>query len=109
MAIAKCTTGLPGTDAPIPSRSSETLDSRHLKIRDWRPSARWPQRTEPAPMPCLHLQGRWLERAGFAIGANVRVQVTPRRLVVEVAERDPDKVESRAPRRRQARAGIPRS
>jgi hypothetical protein len=63
MAIAKCTTDLPGTDVPIPSQSCETLDSRHLKIRDWRPSARWPQRTEPAPMPCLHLQGRWLERA----------------------------------------------
>jgi hypothetical protein len=50
-------------------------------------------------MPYLHLQGRWLERAGFAIGANVRVQVTPRRLVVEVAEGDPDRVELRALRR----------
>jgi hypothetical protein len=60
-------------------------------------------------MPYLHLQGRWLERAGFAIGAIVRVQVTPRRLVVEVSEGDPDRVEPRAPRRRQAHAGMWRS
>jgi hypothetical protein len=60
-------------------------------------------------MPSLHLQGRWLERAGFAIGANVRVQVSPRRLIVEVVERDPDMIELHAPRRGQARAGIPRS
>jgi hypothetical protein len=73
-----------------------SLDSRQLKIRDWRPSARWPQRTEPAPMPSLHQQGHWIERAGFAIGANVRVQVTSRRLVVEVVEHDRDMVVPRA-------------
>lgn len=40
----------------------------------------------PAPMPFLRLQGRWLDQAGFAIGANVRVTVSAGRLVVEVIE-----------------------
>jgi hypothetical protein len=31
-------------------------------------------------------KGRWLDRARFAIGANIRVLVTPRRLVLEVIE-----------------------
>ena len=38
----------------------------------------------PAPMPFVRLAGRWLERAGFAIGTAVRVQVEPGRLVLEV-------------------------
>ncbi len=37
-------------------------------------------------MPFLRLQGRWLDAAGFAIGANVRVQVEPGRLVLEVID-----------------------
>ena len=93
MAIAKCTTPALGADAPIPSRSGEAPDLRQLKIRDFRPYKRLLQGSGPAPMPSLHLQGRWLERAGFAIGANVRVQVTPRRLVVELAECDADNAE----------------
>jgi hypothetical protein len=36
------------------------------------------------PMPFLRLQGRWLDQAGFAIGANVRVEVAAGRLVLEV-------------------------
>ena len=43
----------------------------------------------PAPMPFLRLRGRWLDEAGFAIGANVRVEVTAGRLVLEVIESDP--------------------
>jgi hypothetical protein len=39
-----------------------------------------------APMPFMRLQGRWLDEAGFAIGANVRVQVAAGRLVLEVVE-----------------------
>jgi len=39
-------------------------------------------------MPSLRLQGRWLERAGFPVGARVRVDVSPRRLVVEAIERE---------------------
>jgi type I toxin-antitoxin system toxin SymE len=44
-----------------------------------------PHRPLPS-MPTLRLQGRWLERAGFAIGARVCVQVMPGRLVLEVIE-----------------------
>ena len=103
MAIAECTTPILGADALIPSQSSETLDSRQLKVRDFRPYKRLLQGSEPTPMPSLHLQGRWLERAGFAIGANVRVQITPRRLIVEVVEVDPDETRFRASRCRRAR------
>lgn len=44
------------------------------------------------PMPFLRLQGRWLDEAGFAIGANVRVEVAAGRLVLEVIETDPRSV-----------------
>lgn len=37
-------------------------------------------------MPFLRLQGRWLDEAGFAIGADVQVQVMPGRLVLEVID-----------------------
>lgn len=43
-------------------------------------------RRDPPPMPCLHLQGRWLDRAGFTIGTNVRVSVSPGRLILEMAD-----------------------
>ena len=39
---------------------------------------------EPSPVPFLRLQGRWLHKAGFAIGTPLRVLVTPERLVLEV-------------------------
>ena len=45
----------------------------------------WPFRPLPAK-PFLRLQGRWLDEAGFAIGAQVCVQVMPGRLVLEVIE-----------------------
>jgi hypothetical protein len=44
------------------------------------------RRPEPPPMPFLPLQGRWLHKAGFAIGTPVRVVVAPGRLVLEVDE-----------------------
>ena len=34
-------------------------------------------------MPYLRMQGQWLDRAGFAVGTPVRVEVSERRLVVE--------------------------
>lgn len=40
----------------------------------------------PAPMPFLRLQGRWLDQAGFTIGANVRIEVAAGRLVLEVID-----------------------
>lgn len=42
------------------------------------------------PIPFLRLRGRWLERAGFTVGAHVQVVVvSPGRLVVEVIESAP--------------------
>ena len=46
----------------------------------------------PQPMPSLRLRGRWLDRAGFAIGTDVRVEVTAGRLVLEVI--DPARTQS---------------
>ncbi|MGH8259022.1 MAG: SymE family type I addiction module toxin [Steroidobacteraceae bacterium] len=105
MATAQFTTDLPGAGAPVPASFPETFDSRCLKIRDWRPSERWPQRTEPGPRPSLPLRGYWLERAGFAVGAHVRVQVSRRRLVIEVIEPDPVEVGPRDRHGRRAVAG----
>jgi hypothetical protein len=64
------------------------MNSRRLKVSYHQPES---FRTEPPlrsllPMPFLRLQGRWLDQAGFAIGAEVRVEVTPGRLVIEVLE-----------------------
>jgi Toxin SymE, type I toxin-antitoxin system len=42
------------------------------------------------PMPFLRLQGRWLDRTVFAVGAAVRVQVEPGGLVVEVIDPQPN-------------------
>lgn len=109
MATAKCTTSSGGANALIPSQSPESLDSRQLKIRDFRPTKRLLEGTEPARRPSLHLQGHWLEKAGFPIGANVRVQVTPRRLVVELMECEPGGTELRESRSRQDHANISRS
>ncbi len=39
------------------------------------------------------LQGAWLERAGFAIGVQVKVHVSPGRLIIETAA--PERTESR--------------
>lgn len=61
------------------------MNSRRLKVSYWRPESRVPLH-RLLPMPFLRLQGRWLDQAGFAIGADVRVQVTPGRLVLEVIE-----------------------
>jgi hypothetical protein len=72
---------LPRVAAPLaPSHVRRwTVGYRHPYLRTVR---RW--RPEPPPMPFLPLQGRWLHRAGFAIGTRVRVLVTPGRLVLEV-------------------------
>ena len=38
------------------------------------------------PAPLLRLQGRWLKRAGFAVGDAVKVRAAAGRLVIEKAE-----------------------
>ena len=43
---------------------------------------------EPVRVPYLRLQGRWLHKAGFAIGTPLRVLVTQGRLVLELDEAD---------------------
>lgn len=52
--------------------------------REWLPVPK----PKPASAPRLRLQGRWLDRAGFRIGANVCVRVTPGRLVIELVEQE---------------------
>jgi len=37
-------------------------------------------------VPWIQMRGRWLDEAGFAIGAKVRVRVRPGRLVLTVEE-----------------------
>lgn len=40
----------------------------------------------PVTVPWIQMRGRWLDAAGFAIGAKVRVRVRPGRLVLTVEE-----------------------
>jgi Toxin SymE, type I toxin-antitoxin system len=42
--------------------------------------------------PFLRLKGRWLDQAGFSIGAKVRVAVTHGRLVIETMPVIPERV-----------------
>jgi toxic protein SymE len=65
------------------------MNSRRLRVSYHRPQSQVPLRWLP-PMPFLRLQGRWLQQAGFAIGAQVRVQVMEGRLVLEVIEPEPE-------------------
>ena len=46
-------------------------------------------------VPCLRVMGKWLEQAGFSIGANLRITVEMGRLVIEPAS--PDLVNKPAP------------
>lgn len=62
------------------------MNSRRLTISRRYPEVR-PRRGEhvrSVPIPFLRLQGRWLDQAGFPIGAQVQVQVDQGRLVLEV-------------------------
>jgi len=61
------------------------MNSRRLKVSYHSAPSQQPYCVLP-PMPFLRLQGRWLDAAGFAIGANVCVQVEPGRLVLEVID-----------------------
>jgi Toxin SymE, type I toxin-antitoxin system len=64
------------------------MNSRRLTVSYQTPNTyhrEWPHRPLPSK-PFLRLHGRWLDEAGFAIGAQVCVQVMPGRLVLEVIE-----------------------
>lgn len=82
MAIEEFTTAtLSGASTLAPEISPATLayKSRHMTISYL-----------GADMPMLRLLGRWLGRAGFVVGTRVRVDVSPRRLVVEaIAPEEP--------------------
>lgn len=63
-----------------------TISRRYPEIR-----ARRSQYARSVPMPFLRLQGRWLDQAGFAIGAQVRVEIDHGRLVLEVIDVDSER------------------
>lgn len=68
------------------------MQQRRLTVSRHYPESR-PARSRclsAAPMPFLRLQGRWLDQAGFAIGADVRVEVAAGRLVLEVIAAAPE-------------------
>ncbi|MFK1289118.1 SymE family type I addiction module toxin [Pseudomonas aeruginosa] len=44
------------------------------------------RRGKPRQIPYLRLSGDWLEAAGFEVGCKVSIQVTRRRLVMQVVE-----------------------
>jgi Toxin SymE, type I toxin-antitoxin system len=87
--------------ATVDLRPPEKFRERVLTIGDCCiESSPWPTRMAskswskvPQPAPSLRLKGRWLGKAGFSIGAKVRVDVTPGRLVIEtmpvIPEREP--------------------
>ena len=61
------------------------MNPRRLKVSYQSAPSQEPYRVLP-PKPFLRLQGRWLNEAGFAIGADVHVQVERGRLVLEVVD-----------------------
>jgi hypothetical protein len=67
------------------------MNSRRLRVSYRCPDSRSRVRLcGLEPMPFLRLQGRWLDQAGFAIGSEVRVEVTQGRLVLEVIAPEPE-------------------
>jgi hypothetical protein len=92
MAITQFTPNQPpslGAPSPASSVPPTSMTSRHLTVGSGNSGSRGLQPTcIPASVPFLRLQGRWLGQAGFEIGANVRVLVTPGCLVLEVVENE---------------------
>jgi hypothetical protein len=93
MAIAESTPSAsvsfePSTaETPPPVHISRQV--RYLTVSSGNPgsraSSRWELGIIPS-VPLLRVQGRWMEAAGFEIGARVRVQVAPGRLLFEVEQ-----------------------
>jgi len=46
----------------------------------------------PADLPCIRLQGRWLEKLGYHPGQNIVVREEKSRLIIERAEEDKEKI-----------------
>ena len=67
---------------------SPPMKPRRLKVSYMKSESR---STEPYPprladRPYVRLCGRWLDEAGFAIGRDIRVEVSAGRLVLEVVD-----------------------
>jgi hypothetical protein len=86
MAIEDSTTDISsGTEAPsLPTRSCST-NFRRRTIGYRRGSGR------PKPPPELRINGHWLSQAGFPIGAKVTLLISPKRIVIELIEKSPDR------------------
>ncbi len=87
MADAECTTVQIPQDCPdVGSNGAEgqSLTSRRLTVSYWVSPVRR-STGRGVSLPYLRLLGRWLERAGFAIGSTVRVSVSPGKLMIEIA------------------------
>ena len=92
--------------APPDPPSRPMFESRRLTLNACALTTRWdpydesapPSNSRPIAAPCLRLAGKWLEKAGFAIGAKVRVDVSQGRLVIEPLPQLPDRT-PRPPRR----------
>ena len=65
--------------------STESLQIRRLTVSYGTYRVGGPEECAMS-VPLLRLQGAWLERAGFAIGAPAKVHVSRGRLVIEAAE-----------------------
>jgi hypothetical protein len=72
------------------ARDPEIKEIRQLKVyleeRESRSRLAFLCNTRLRPAPKIRLVGRWLEAAGFRIGAQVEVEVSEGRLVVTVLE-----------------------
>jgi hypothetical protein len=66
-------------------KEPQSKNSRRLKVSYQSVPSQEPYRVLP-PKPFPRLQGRWLDKAGFAVDANVHVQVEPGRPVLEVID-----------------------
>ena len=108
MAMSESTTAesVPVQKFVVPAAASrKKFDSRLLTVGDcpaleppYDPARERENRRPPHHAPFLRLKGRWLDRAGFAIGCKVRVEVSEGRLVIEALQRFPERT-PRLPRR----------
>jgi Toxin SymE, type I toxin-antitoxin system len=102
MAISHSTTpesagaqSISSAQTPSPKR----FQSRRLTVGDYTPTTRWwpknggghEQEKRHPRAPYLRLKGRWLDQAGFPIGARVRVEASPGRLTIELEQELPER------------------